>query len=152
MTKMNVAPSLKTKINADDVIVPTGVKQGKKLPAFLNEKIKDVYSTNEIKTNETWIDNKPIYKKVLTATLTNTQATQAVPYNITDADKIWIDQSASYMTNGTVTLPVNWLYGGGREWFRSIVQKNYGNIGLAAHTNFADCTIYLVIKYTKTTD
>lgn len=33
----------------------------------INEKLlpNDVYSTSEVKTNKIWIDNKPIYRKVL---------------------------------------------------------------------------------------
>lgn len=31
---------------------------------YVNNKVKDVYSTDEIKTNKIWIDGKPIYRKV----------------------------------------------------------------------------------------
>ena len=31
---------------------------------IIDEKLKDVYSTNEIKTNKFWINGKPIYRKV----------------------------------------------------------------------------------------
>ena len=39
----------------------------------LNTEIDNLkkYSTEEVKTGETWIDGKPIYRKVITGTLTN---------------------------------------------------------------------------------
>lgn len=38
----------------------------------VREKVTDIYSTNEIKTNEIWIDGKPIYRKVIEKTFTST--------------------------------------------------------------------------------
>ena len=69
MAKQNVVKNLENKIQAKDVIVPTGTKQGKTLENCLND--IDVYSTNEIKTNKVWVDGKPIYRKVIIDTSTN---------------------------------------------------------------------------------
>ena len=32
---------------------------------YMADNIKDVYSTDEVKTNKVWIDGKPIYRKVV---------------------------------------------------------------------------------------
>jgi hypothetical protein len=36
---------------------------------YVNNKVKDVYSTDEVKTNKIWIDGKPIYRKTYTGDL-----------------------------------------------------------------------------------
>ena len=36
---------------------------------YVNNKVKDVYSTDEVKTNKVWIDGKPIYRKTYTGNL-----------------------------------------------------------------------------------
>ena len=44
--------------------------------SYLNDKIKDVYSTSETLTNKIWVDNKPIYRKVYSVSNLSTSANE----------------------------------------------------------------------------
>ncbi len=46
-------------------IKDTTARQGVATNAAEIEKLKEVYSTNETKTSKTWVDGKPIYRKVM---------------------------------------------------------------------------------------
>ena len=62
MAKQNVIKNLLNKIQAKDVIVPTGTKQGKTLTKYLEEINKEIYSNEEFKTNKIFF-GKPVYRK-----------------------------------------------------------------------------------------
>jgi len=46
---------------------------------YVNNAVKDTYSTSETKTNKVWIDNKPIYRKVFQVTVTQNLADTTIP-------------------------------------------------------------------------
>ena len=150
MTKMSVAPSLKTKINADDVMVSTGVKQGKKLPAFFNEKIKDVYSTNEVKTNKVGPNDKPIYRKVIKSQF---KKGENVSHNISNVKDIWINQGESYTISpdDNEIFPTSYYFSG-TDWLRIHLKKQEGQIAYRGDDNKTAWNVVLCLEYTKTTD
>ena len=61
MAKQNVIKNLLNKIQAKDVIVPTGTKQGKTLTKYLEEINKEIYSNEEVKTKKTFF-GKPVIR------------------------------------------------------------------------------------------
>lgn len=74
------------------------------------ERYYDKYQTSEFKTNKTWIDGKPIYRKVIETTQLVTNDT-TIAHNISNVDRIWIDKA--FMTNTddvTWDIPID-LYG-----------------------------------------
>ena len=51
----------------------------------INDKLnQDVYSTSEIKTNKIWIDNKPIYRKVIVGTTPLPAPAPSLAHNISN--------------------------------------------------------------------
>lgn len=74
------------------------------------EKYYDKYQTSEFKTNKTWIDGKPIYRKVIETTQLVTNDT-TIAHNISNVDRIWIDKAFMTNTDGvTWDIPID-LYG-----------------------------------------
>ena len=41
----------------------------------LETQVKDIYSTSEVQTNKVWVDNKPIYRKVIEFTTSTSNVT-----------------------------------------------------------------------------
>ena len=54
----------------------------------VKEYVKEIYSTNEVKTNKIWIDGKPIYRKVINSTCPSKSATWATISSNLNADEI----------------------------------------------------------------
>lgn len=98
----------------------------------------DTYSTSEVKTNKIWIDNKPIYRKVV-----------SLPTAKSISDGSYIDLGITFPSNAdTMFLPEavsvygNLIY---YNNYRPIQAACKVNVSLAAGTNF-------ILEYTKTTD
>jgi len=108
------------------------------------EKIED-YSTNEVKIG-TWIDGKPIYRKVLKGT--TGASTGATLGNIQNLETL-IDIRG--VTGGSYKGGITWVnLNVSPQQFRQ-VYVNGGTVGMVQHTN--EATPYIIIlEYTKTTD
>lgn len=113
--------------------------------------ITEIYSTDEIKTNEIWINGKPIYRKVVSFNVINGYNNYG--YNI-NADDIWIDFSNSFIKSSTRVNPVsradyrseNYSIGG---FIATDARQLYVMIG--SDTSLSGIA-YITLKYTKTTD
>lgn len=112
----------------------------------------DSYSTTEIKTNKTWIDGKPIYRKVINiGSITNTTSNNTVNPNISNLDTlISLD---GIFNIGANRIPIN---------FHNSVTAS-GGIGFCCFFQASDNLLYIlcksainsgyvVMEYTKTTD
>ena len=125
------------------------------------ETVKDIYSTEETKTNETWINGKPIYQKVIPISLnhlkgsgvTTTKQTN-INLDINNIENIWVDQSHSYIENNGVAFVLGRVYvqnnavyftcGANVDATRLQMEIFYnGDMAIGGH---------VTIKYTKTTD
>lgn len=108
------------------------------------------YSTNETNTGQSWIDGKPIYRKVVTLSLTqpNTDVVQDVSnLNIKTVTHIeGISQSDPTSTNYTWDSTVDRF----RTYYNPVTKKIYAQGGSTYPT--VPCTVYVIIEYTKTTD
>ena len=120
-----------------------------------NQSLKDyldkgtVYSNEEQKIGK-WIDKKPIYQKVVQFEIGD-NSNKFVPYNISNVDNIWIDESASYIMGDSETLPINWYYATS-DWCRVWANKNSGEIRFRSPSTLGVRICYVCLRYTKTTD
>ena len=117
---------------------------------YLDNK-KDIYSTKEVKTNKVWIDGKPIYRKV-------------VEYTITDSSGIFPHFSTGIGSVEHVFFFIERQYGteGSREYVSSITNYNgyvrksdgefYFNRSNSDATKPEPGDYKIIIEYTKTTD
>lgn len=102
------------------------------------------YSTNEVKTGDTWVDNKPIYRK--TYLLSNvTSALSNIDVTSLNIDKIINLYGMSY--NNSLQIPVNFYNTGNFNqcYYSSNIKA------IQYQFNFGS-DAYIIIEYTKTTD
>lgn len=105
------------------------------------------YSLEEIKTDKIWIDNKPIYRKVIDIGNLPNNAEKGVEHNITNLEEVISIRGTAKNTSGTV-LPLPNL---------ALNQSN--NIAIYATktavlvqsvTDRSSYTGVIVLEYTKT--
>ena len=102
------------------------------------------YSTEEIKTGGTWIDGKPIYRKVVDiGTLLDTTS-KIAPHNIQNLGKVL---EAKLVANDS-TNNIVCDFGG----TALAVYIDSVNIVITSNSNFSGYSGYAIIEYTKTTD
>lgn len=104
-------------------------------------KSANTYSTDEVKTGETWINGKPIYRKVVQSSVTATSSYPHIPTSISNLDVVCKINYVSNYDNGT-------HYEQGR--IKYYLQKSNNDIILASPD--INGTITFIIDYTKTTD
>ncbi|MBQ6477138.1 MAG: hypothetical protein IJI43_01695 [Bacilli bacterium] len=132
--------SNQVEINTSDI---TNIKNG------------ELLSTNEIKTNETFIDGKPIYRKMFYVSSLPDATATAYQHGISNVDNIWCDISNSFIDwkNNSGVAPLNYI---GGTSFNSIVEVRAftkTSFTIDTHsTNRSGLCGYVTLKYTKTTD
>ena len=111
------------------------------------KKQEDIYSTEEKKTNKVWIDGKPIYRKVITASINanttdNVISIADIPYDI-----IMINYGESYNAWDTnTTSSLNWYSSatdGGLCWVNSDKEIRIIN------NSVTNRTYVITLEYTK---
>lgn len=112
----------------------------------------DVYSTTEQKIG-TWIDGKPLYRKVVEQTLTSS-AGQNFNLEITNLDKI-VWYGGTFVASNGVTFPLPSNAVPGADSYMMGIQNIQANQDLYFNmgNNVKQAgTLYLRVEYTKTTD
>lgn len=106
------------------------------------------YSTSERRIG-TWIDGKPIYRKVVSKKVTTTGSTN-IAHGINNIDIITNLRGFIYLTGGVfVPIPQNTSNGAiGNIQFWS----SRDNIAFNNSISLSDYTVYFIFEYTKTTD
>ena len=117
-------------------------------------------STTEVKTNEVWIDNKPIYKIVISGETTTSGEQVGIATNFTNEqaeviDNIWVDKGNSFLKrpSGIVYAGVGLSTNEG-YWF-DIRQVNASRTTVSCMVGsniYSGSIAYITLKYTKTTD
>lgn len=105
------------------------------------------YSTTEQRIG-TWIDGKPLYRKVVDCGALPNNAIKSTAHGISNLDKIIYLNGIAY--NSTTFLPIQWV-----EIENKGVQMNadYTNINIITNRNLSNITqTYITLEYTKTTD
>ena len=112
----------------------------------------DSYSTSEIKTNKTWIDGKPIYRKVVEQTISSINDTVDINLGTTNVD-VFTDGKVLINTDSYTSI-IN-SQSTSSYYIRNFVfRKTSSNNTVTVATNISGIsgTIYVVLEYTKTTD
>lgn len=138
-------------LNAESTTSALSAYQGKVLNnRLMNVEDSSIYSTEETKVG-TWINGKPIYRKVVI--IPNVTATQAT-YDLSSIpiDICMVNTSNSFFAQGNYILPIV-SYGSNTDWSRAFFEvhtkKLYVEFG-SVYTMSKN--IYITIEYTKTTD
>lgn len=113
----------------------------------------ETYSTTEQRIG-TWIDGKPLYRKVLTKDLSS--STTATVGTLTNIDNIIITGHSQLIIKTTATNyigPAN-SYESSSNWSKVFLSKNNSTNGVNITWlgNSTTGTIIVVCEYTKTTD
>lgn len=114
----------------------------------------NVYSTSETVIG-TWIDGRPIYRKVLKFTGLSTATVKTVSYNISNAvNQIWIEKGFVESSTGRiVTLPEVGYNGDLTSKTDIWIEKSESSVKLYSNGGWnSDWTFYITLNYTKTKD
>lgn len=118
----------------------------------VNEKIDslNVYSTSEHRIG-TWIDGKPLYRKVVNFGALPNSTTKTVAHNISNIDSIIFVKGMAKSTSDTYwVLP--FLFEGSQSQYNIRTFVNTTNIQMLCDDDRSSYTAYITIEYTKTTD
>lgn len=119
---------------------------------YVNELV--TYSTEEQSVGK-WINNKPIYRKIITTNGLSSNAVESTPYNISNADQVWIENAFGVSTGSSrvVTLPMVGYNGNLTDKCDIWVEKSEGVIKMFSNSGWGnDWTFYIILNYTKTID
>ena len=114
---------------------------------YVNNNIQDVYSTNEIKTNKIWINNKPIYRK----TFNRGNDLSSFNHNIANVDLIWIDSAHSIRKHLSGNV-FNIVGGTNDSAIKLVIYVNDTEVHIDNIGGLSPSEIYITLEYTKTTD
>ena len=113
----------------------------------------NTYSTTEVNTGKTWIDSKPIYRKVITGTSPSAVNTDTVIGNIgASIDTIIkFDAFIDLQQYGIVPLPQALATTNHNNIF--IADKSTGSISMyVENLVYRNNAVNITVEYTKTTD
>lgn len=116
-----------------------------------NSNIGNAFSTEEVKTNDVWIDGKPIYRKVVNCGALPNSTTKEVSHGVSNIDVIMADSSHSYATDGSNFIPLPFVHPTSASSVKVTVTRTIISIQPAQdRSNFKNS--FVTILYTKTTD
>lgn len=104
----------------------------------------DKYSTDEVKTNKVWINNKPIYRKVFEG-----QLGTAITHNIINAN--FINIYGFYIGSSGNVFPLPSIRPNYPQYSCGIYVNNT-QISFDVGGSLSNLNCYIVLEYTKTTD
>ena len=120
---------------------------------IVDGKTLDIYSTTETRIG-TWIDGKPLYRKVISANSPSSTGSSAVISDLSSLNYsfIKIADGCIFDTSGNFMESVNYYVNSGDYsacWVR-LTDKNL--VMLIGNSNRANKQCYITLEYTKTTD
>lgn len=110
----------------------------------------DIYSTSEVKTNKVWIDNKPIYRRILTVS-TNVE----VGTTETDISNKLVETTADIMSwriDNVVFLQKTGNFSEGLGIVLNVSTGVITAVSLKSSSYWLASGFHIMIEYTKTTD
>lgn len=111
----------------------------------------NVYSTDEIKTNKVWINNKPIYRKAYYVNAFANNSNVYLDINVENVDTVISANGYAKNSSHTETIFLNSSYS--NDIHDSIVWEESANkIRLHSTSDRSGYSGYVWIEYTKTTD
>lgn len=110
------------------------------------------YSTTEVKTNKTWIDGKPIYRKVINIGYLPNKNAKLTNHNISNIDKIIYQYAIASDSNGlTYSIPHVASPNMGNSMTMAL-RSNKEWVQINCSSDMTSYTAYFILEYTKTTD
>ena len=121
----------------------------------VKEIAKEVYSTTE-QVVGTWIDGKPLYRKVVDCGTLPNAANKNIPHGITNLKSI-IDMRGIAHCDGALpqNLPLPFPYSGAESNASTVpiyMWEENGNVVIKALSDRNSYIAYVILTYTKTTD
>lgn len=110
---------------------------------YVNNQVKDVYSTNEVKTNKIWIDEKPVYRKIFTGDIASSIEHGLTNVSFVNSYGYMMSSSGAFVTLPSVR-PTNAGY-----YIGYYVTNQYIIFDKVADVNGVAT---ITLEYTKTTD
>jgi hypothetical protein len=109
----------------------------------------EVYSTEEIRIG-TWINGKPLYRKVFYIDSLPNKTSKSITHGITNIDKFinMYGIYATYTTDYKTAMLVNDY--NGDNYIRTTIDNSY--IYISTSTDRSTLAGYIIVEYTKTTD
>ena len=131
-----------------DENIPVTANNLNEMQNIINNNIIDIYSTDEVKTNMVWIDNKPVYRKVIEGLQlpnTNVSSYNTNVSNIDKVTKLYGFCSNNLFLNGSRPEDTTAEIG---AWYDPTQEK----IKISTGKDRSNLTATVIIEYTKTTD
>lgn len=150
ISKENMLDSVDTKIG-DLTSLKTEVKTN--LTNSINSIIDaDSYSTQEVKTNKTWINGKPIYRKVIDCGQLPNQGTKNVQINIQNVE--FVTDMNLIATDNNEFIKYNIYYSSTvhDDFVIKISGSTLTSVRILTANDRTTYYGYTIIEYTKTTD
>ena len=110
------------------------------------------YSTDE-KRIGTWIDGKPLYRKVISTTSATTIGTETDVATLKNVDTLVSYKGLLYRINTIINA--DYAYNGAQQTSTIYVSGLSGTLTFRYHTNATtnlNATLKIIVEYTKTTD
>lgn len=111
------------------------------------------YSTDEVKTNKTWVNGKPIYRKVLVIPKSSIPGTGNRDYahGINNVDE-WTEVTGKVYRSTGVANPIPWSTTS--TWATIFNDFTGTNIGISLGSDIYNnaTSMKIILEYTKTTD
>lgn len=114
-----------------------------------NLKTLTLYSTTETQTDKKWMNNKPIYRKVIELpAITSTNTDLAIQTGITNMENIIKIEGMMQVSMGWI--PLN-FHNKSNDYYSIITWINNSGV-IQQRSQFTSSGGYAVLEYTKTTD
>jgi hypothetical protein len=115
------------------------------------------YSTSEVQTSKVWIDDKPIFRKVITFDATTFRNNTNLPTNISNLDNVIKLECIAKSAQDSSWRNIPWLYTSGSSfisaWAGGFFLRDNGNLQFQIGSDLANIDkVFVIIEYTKTTD
>lgn len=116
----------------------------------INNAIKEVYSTDEVKTNKVWIDGKPIYRKVATQTITTPEGFAPIgDFDTSLVDSVISIYGSIKQPSGNIT-PISFYNKANDGAYVYMSKESKRFLLYAREIGVGD--VILIVEYTKTID
>ena len=119
---------------------------------YVNDVVKDVYSTTEAKTNKVWVNNKPIYRTVVDVGSLPNATTKNVSVSITNVDTITDMGVVGNSTSEVVKFNIYWDANTHDDFTIKRSGSTINSLRLVSSKDRSGYHGYATIEYTKTTD
>lgn len=113
-----------------------------------NKKIDNVFSTDEVKTNDIWIDGKPIYRKVFSVSSLPNATTISVAHGISGLSAVVRLYGIATLSGENKNLPLPYSDPDGANYNVALI-ANTSNIQIYSKANRSSLSGKIVIEYTK---